>query len=380
MTTAPGLQSPAEQARVVVVGAGQAGLSVTYYLQRLGLVPGSDVVVLDRGPSTGGAWQFRWRALRLGTTHRVDDLPGMSDLGLSFATADKTAPARDVVSDYYDRYERYYGLRVRRPADVRGVDDLGGALRVRFVDGSGEEHLLETELLVNATGTWGSPFRPWYPGSGTFRGRQITTADYTAAEDFAGQRVVVVGGGTSAIGFLLELDHVAASTVWVTRRPVEWFDQKELGVEMGRAAVAEQDEAARLGRALPSIVSGTGVPLTRRHRSGIERGLLVERPMFAAIEPDGVRWADGSFEPADAIVWATGFRPELRHLASLGLRSKDGGVVVARGASQADPRLFFAGYGPQASTIGANRAGRVIARQVLLALSSRPRGAGSRNA
>jgi hypothetical protein len=82
-----------------------------------------------------------------------------------------------------------------------------------------------------------------------------------------------------------------------------------------------------------------------------------------------VRWADGTFRPADAIVWATGFRPELRHLAPLKLREKAGGVVVAAGSAWKDPRVFFAGYGPQASTIGANRAGRLIARQVVAALS-----------
>ena len=68
---------------VVVIGAGQAGLSVSYYLKRLGLDPRNDFVVLDRGPSTGGAWQFRWEALRIGSAHRINDLPGLDELGLS---------------------------------------------------------------------------------------------------------------------------------------------------------------------------------------------------------------------------------------------------------------------------------------------------------
>ena len=91
--------------------------------------------------------------------------------------------------------------------------------------------------------------------------------------------------------------------------------------------------------------------------------------MFSSIEPEGVRWADGTFQKVDAIIWSTGFRPELRHLSPLKLREKGGGVSVASGVALGDSRVFFAGYGPQASTIGANRAGRMIARQVIATLS-----------
>jgi cation diffusion facilitator CzcD-associated flavoprotein CzcO len=353
---------------VVVIGAGQAGLSVAFYLKRLGLDAGNEFVVLDRGPGAGGAWQLRWEALRLGSAHRVNDLPGMDELGISFDTADRTRPAKDVVAEYYQRYEDHFGFQVVRPATVTAVTNNGPNLLVTFFDGVGEQQVT-TDVVVNATGTWGAPFIPWYPGRDGFLGRQVHTNDYADAADFAGQNVVVVGGGTSAIGFLLELENVAKSATWVTRRGVEFLDEGELNMEAGTAAVAKQDEAARAGRALPSIVSGTGVPRTRRVQAGIDRGLLVEKPMFAAIEPDGVRWADGTFQKADAIVWATGFRPELRHLAPLKLREKAGGITVAAGSSWKDPRIFFAGYGPQASTIGANRAGRMIARQVVATLS-----------
>ena len=106
---------------VVVIGAGQAGLSVAYYLQRLGVRPGVDQVVLDRGPGAGGAWQHRWASLRLGSAHRVHDLPGMRRAGLSFETADRARPAREVVGEYYSHYERFYGLDVRRPVGVAAV-------------------------------------------------------------------------------------------------------------------------------------------------------------------------------------------------------------------------------------------------------------------
>lgn len=389
-----------ERVKVAVVGAGQAGLSVAYYLRRFELVADEDFTILDRAPGPGGAWQHRWSSLRLGTAHRVNDLPGMAELGLSFDDADRQLPAREVVADYYGRFEEHYDLRVHRPVQVRRVENAGADLRIDVEDLSepvaetppveapkargffgrrrktfhevkppaAPRQTLHAQFLVNATGTWGSPFVPFYPGMSDFRGRHLHTSDFVDAEQFRDQRVVVVGGGTSAIGFMLELEDVAAELTWVSRRPIDWLDRQELDLEGASAAVALQDEAARSGRALPSIVSGTGVPKSRRIAAGIDRGLLVARPMFDHIEADRVVWSDGEWAGADAIIWATGFRPELRHLAPLRLRERSGGITVGQGATWNDPRVFLAGYGPQASTIGANRAGRMIARQIMAML------------
>jgi len=386
-----------ERVTVVVIGAGQAGLSVAFYLRRFELVADEDFVMLDRAPGPGGAWQHRWSSLRLGTAHRVNDLPGMAELGLSFDTADRALPAKQVVADYYGRFEEHFDLRVRRPMNVRSVVNDGVDLLVNYEDLTPQpieelkakglfgrrrrtyegpavppapRHEIATRFLVNATGTWGSPFVPYYPGMADFAGRHVHTSDYAEAEDFRDKHVVVVGGGTSAIGFMLELEDVAAGLTWVSRRPIDWLDRQELDLEGASAAVAVQDEAARSGRALPSIVSGTGVPKSRRIAAGIERGLLVARPMFDHIRPDRVVWDgdEGGMARADAIIWATGFRPELRHLSPLKLREKTGGVAVGQGAAWSDPRIFLAGYGPQASTIGASRAGRMIARQIMAML------------
>ncbi|WP_210479907.1 NAD(P)-binding domain-containing protein [Naasia sp. SYSU D00948] len=355
-----------ESTSVVIIGAGQAGLSVAYYLQRLGMRAGTDFLLLDQGPSAGGAWQHRWESLRLGSAHRVHDLPGMKAVGISFEDADRSRPAREVVADYYSRYETFYDLRVRRPVSVSAVFNRGADLVVGSDAGE-----ITTHVVVNATGTWGSPFVPYYPGVQRFRGRQLHTASYRSAEDFRGQRVLVVGGGTSAIGHLLELEGVAESTVWVTRRPVDYLDHGTLDLEDAVTAVAAQDAAARAGRALPSIVSGTGVPKTRRIAAGIHRGVLDPRPMFARLEEHEAVWEDGTREPIDAIIWATGFRPDVRHLSPLRLHEKEGGIVVSTGAAERDARIFFAGYGPTASTIGANRSGRQVARQVFAAVGDR---------
>ena len=87
--------------------------------------------------------------------------------------------------------------------------------------------------------------------------------------------------------------------------------------------------------------------------------------MFSAIEPDGVRLADGGFLAADVILWATGFRAELEHLAPLHLRGPGGGIAMNGTQVAAEPRVHLVGYGPSSSTIGANRAGRAAVTALL---------------
>lgn len=116
-------------------------------------------------------------------------------------------------------------------------------------------------------------------------------------------------------------------------------------------------------------MSVTGLMLRPQEREAERLGAYAaRRPMFSSIEPDGVRWSDGSFEQVDVILWATGFRPAIAHLAPLHLRSPRGGIQLDRGGrgttAVADPRIQLVGYGPSASTIGANRAGRTAANAV----------------
>ncbi|MBG0820220.1 NAD(P)/FAD-dependent oxidoreductase [Planomonospora sp. ID91781] len=335
---------------VVVVGAGQAGLSSSYFLTRAGI----DHVVLDRSPRPGGAWQFRWPSLTLGAAHRVHDLPG-----LPLGVADTARPSSEVVSEYFAAYERTFGLPVRRPVEVRAVrEGAGGRLAVETAAGD-----WSARALVNATGTWDRPFWPRYPGQETFRGRQLHTVGYTRAEEFAGERVVVVGAGASAVQLLMEIAEVAAGTTWVSRRPPV-FREGPFDEEAGRTAVARVDARVRAGLPPGSVVGATGYPVTPRVRAAMAAGVLDRLPMFDRIVPEGVVWDDGRSAGADVILWATGFRPAIGHLAPLGLREPGGGIRVEDTVAVRDPRVLLAGYGPSASTIGANRAGRTVARHV----------------
>lgn len=352
------------EVEVAVVGAGQAGLSAGYFLRRAGLAPGAGFVVLDHSPAPGGAWQFRWPSLTYGKAHGVHDLPGMRLEG-----ADPERPSSKVVGDYFGRYERAFDLRVRRPVDVRAVREGPGVrLRVETSDGT-----WSARALVNATGTWDRPFVPHYPGQDAFLGRQLHTAGYRGAGEFAGQHVVVVGGGTSAVQLLMELAETARTT-WVTRRPPV-FSDRPFTEDWGREVVARVDDRVRRGLPPQSVVSVTGLAATDAVKRAAARGVLRREPMFDRLTPHGVAWDDGRTLDADAVVWATGFRAALDHLAPLRLRESGGGIRMDGTRVAADPRVHLVGYGPSASTVGANRAGRTAVREILALLyGARPAG------
>jgi cation diffusion facilitator CzcD-associated flavoprotein CzcO len=342
---APGVR----QSDVVVIGAGQAGLSAAYFLRRAGL----DHVVLDANPAPGGAWQHRWPTLRMATVHGIFDLPGRH-----FDPPDPAEPAATAVPAYFAAYEREFGLDVRRPVTVRAVrEGPAGRLLVES-----DVDIWATRALVNATGTWTRPFWPRYPGQETFRGTQLHTATYHGPDELAGKRVVVVGGGTSAVQLLLEIGG-RAETTWVTRRPPEFRDGP-FTRSYGREIIARVEERVRAGLPPHSVVHATGLSLTPEVRAARERGLLDRHPMFDRVTPDGVAWADGTFVAADVIVWCTGWRAALDHLAPLRLRGPGGGIVMDGTRVAADPRVHLVGYGPSASTVGANRAGRAAVREL----------------
>ncbi|MFJ3676638.1 NAD(P)-binding domain-containing protein [Streptomyces diastaticus] len=339
---------------MLVAGAGQAGLSAAYHLRRSGLEPGEDFLVLDHAPRPGGAWQFRWPTLTYGRVHGMHALPGMELTG-----ADDSRPSAEVIGAYFREYEETFGLRVRRPVHVRAVrEGDGGRLLVETSEGD-----WAARALISATGTWDRPFWPRYPGQEEFRGRQLHTAGYPGPEAFAGRRVLVVGGGTSAVQHLLEIAPVAAATAWATRRPPE-FREGPFDEDQGRQAVARVDERVRQGLPPRSVVSVTGLPMNEAIRRGVADGTLARRPMFERLTAEGAVWADGSAFEADVVLWATGFRAAVDHLAPLRLREPGGGIQVDGTRVVRDPRIHLVGYGPSASTIGANRAGRAAVREI----------------
>ncbi|WP_233614172.1 FAD-dependent oxidoreductase [Leucobacter edaphi] len=342
--------------------------------------------VLDQDAAPGGAWRHRWDALTMRDVHGVAELPGSDPPPRTEARANQAIPA------YFAEYERAHGLPVVRPARVRLVREaIPGdphsplVLEVAMPSGAdpgpigafrapnGEPLSADARFevpartIVNATGTWTRPFIPHYPGAETFRGEQFHTVDYPGPEHFRGKRTLVVGGGASAVQFLGALAPIT-DTIWVTRRAPVWRTD-DFTSTAGIEAVAMVERRVAAGLPPESVVSVTGLVLREQEREAERLGAYsARRPMFARILPDGAEWPDGSRERFDAILWATGFRPAISHLAPLRLRSEAGGIQLdraGRGTGAAvDPRVQLVGYGPSASTIGANRAGRSAASGV----------------
>ena len=345
---------------IVVIGAGQAGLSAAYHLKKYGVKPGEGFVVLDDEFGAGGAWQHRWDSLTLSTVNGINDLPGMrfSD---AVDTEDGLLQANLAVPDYYEKYEKHFALPVIRPVRVSEVTERNGRFLVRT---NGVQ--FSARGIINATGTWKTPHCPKYPGWDQFEGRQLHTGEYQNAKEFEGKHVIIVGGGISAVQLLGEISQITTTT-WVTRRAPD-FREYEFSAEKGREAVAMVEERVREGLPPQSVVSVTGLPLTPAIKEMLDQGVMDRLPMFEEITKTGVRWADGTEMEADVIFWNTGFRHSLDHLKSLGLLNEKGGITMTgRLATQVkkDPRIHLTGYGPSASTIGANRAGRAAAMELI---------------
>jgi cation diffusion facilitator CzcD-associated flavoprotein CzcO len=362
------------RASVVVIGAGQAGLSAAYHLQRRGYVSALDepdaersYVVLDANGAPGGAWQHRWESLRMATVNGIFDLPGFPKPPI----IDEDEPSRTAVPGYFAAYERQNRFPILRPVQVSSVrnaypdandhdargerdggDEHGGSLLIDSTAGR-----WRARYLINATGTWTNPLRPVYPGQDSFLGTQLHTSEYVDLEQFRGHRVAVVGGGISAIQQLEEISRVA-STVWYTRREPVFHDGEFERETIGRDTITRVTADVEAGNPAGSVVSYTGLVWTPYAIAARDRGVLQRRPMFTAIEPHGVREADGSFTSVDTILWATGFRAALRHLDPLKLRNAAGGITMRGTQVAADHRIHLIGFGPSQSTVGANRAGR----------------------
>lgn len=333
---------------VVVIGAGQSGLAVGYFLRRTGL----SFTLLDGEPGPGGAWRHVWDSLRLFSPAQWSSLPGWQ-----MPSSGEEYPTVAHVVEYLRRYEERYQLPVERPVEVIAVASAPDGLVVHTNSGD-----WKAGAVVSATGTWRAPVIPDYPGLDSFKGVQIHSAQYGSPETFRGLRVLVVGGGNSAAQILAEVSLVA-DTAWAVQEPPQFLPDNVDGRVLFQRAT-ERWNALQSGRPVetrpPGLASIVMVPPVREARS---RGVYYHPRFINHFDEAGVVWTDNSQTLIDAIIWCTGFKPVLSHLDSLGVVQSNGQVDVTGTRARDEERLWLVGYGEwtgfaSATLIGVMRGAR----------------------
>ena len=311
---------------VVVVGGGQAGLAIGYFLAR----DGYDFTILDAAEEPAAAWRQRWDSLTLFTPARYSALPG-----LAFPGDPDRYPTRDEVADYLTGYAAHFELPV----------ELGN--RVDSIQRPGLDYLLDVggrsyaaHQVVVATG----PFQtPRVPPFGERLGPEVTqlhSRAYRSPDAIPAGRVLVVGGGNTGFQIAEELSgsHDVHLAIGSRQTPLP---QRVLGRDLfwylDAVGLMHQSVDSRIGRRMAgrdTLIGSSPRRLRRRHAVTLH-GRAV------AAEGSSVRFADGSALELGTVVWATGFGADLSWV-DVPVFDDRGNLVHTRGLTES-PGLYFLG-------------------------------------
>jgi putative flavoprotein involved in K+ transport len=338
---------------VVVVGAGPAGLATARELKRVGLAPR----ILERGPGLATTWVNLYDSLTLHTGKHMSALPG-----LRLRRGTPLFPTRDDFVDYLRRYADAFDLRPETKTPVTRAEPPTNGAPWRLHTPSG---MVEADAVVMATGIVANPLAPELPGRGAFPGRVIHAVEYRRPDAFRGRRVLVVGVGNSGGEIASELAGVAAdvavsvrsganvvplaigglptqyvaSVLWrLPRRVRMWIVER----------VRKRTEAKRGPPMLPALGWNDDpprIPLIGFHLDdALRSGRVRMVRAIASLGADGVGFSDGTLEPFDDVILATGYRAALQPLEGLVRTDARGFALRTDRVTSADqPRLYFVG-------------------------------------
>jgi putative flavoprotein involved in K+ transport len=321
---------------VLVIGAGPAGLATAACLVSEGI----PVHLVDRDGAPGGAYRRIYPATTLLSAARYLGL-----IGLEFSPRGRYTTA-DEYRGYVERYAAHHGLAPRQ-VEVERVERVGGRFRVHFV---GADEPRDYEFVVAATGMFDHPV--WPEISGLARGGspahespQILHArGWPGPAALAGRKILIIGGGTSAVEIAEECARARLRVAVAARRGIRLMPRRILGADLYGLA---DSLASRLPRwvsrshcvrrhALPSIDRG--------FRQFRRMGLISVRGPVTAFEGPVAVFADGSREPFDVVVLATGYRFATPFLPAEIAPATSGHRFAESGESPSWPGLFFVGF------------------------------------
>jgi len=339
----------------VVVGAGPAGLATAVCLKRRGIEP----TVLEAAPSAGSSWRSHYRRLHLHTVKEHSSLPG-----LPFPDGAPQYPSRADVVSYLDAYAARFDIVPRTAEPVRRISLADGVLTVESERGA-----YRARTVVVATGLSRVPNPERLASQETFEGPVIRAGLYQDGAPFAGQRVLVVGGGNTGAEIALDLSEHGATPTLCVRTPVNIVPRDFFGIPAQVTSLRMQSLPLvmrdRIGRwaswltfgdlsryGLPRPALGPVSSILLRGRipiidigtvDAIKRGAIAVKPGVARCTARGAIFADGSEGDFDAIITATGYQPALADIVDIP------GVLDARGhprSWKADEAqgLYFVGF------------------------------------
>jgi putative flavoprotein involved in K+ transport len=310
---------------VVVIGAGQAGLAIGHFLARAG----RRFVIVERSDSIAAAWRSRWDSLTLFTPRRYDSLPG-----LAFAGDLEGYPRRDEVIAYLEQYAAAFELPVELKSAVRSLDADGGGFLVAL-----EDRQIEADQVVVATGPFQLPRVPALADELAPDVFQTHSTGYRRPSDVPGETVLVVGGGNTGFQIAKELAATRRVQLAVGSRQTplpQMFLGRDLFWWLTKTRLLKKTVESRLGRRMRDRDTLIGSSPRQLKRAGVEL-----KPRAVAASGRTVSFADGSELDVDAVIWATGYRPDHSWI-KLPVTDPNGRLLHRRGVSDV-AGLYFLG-------------------------------------
>jgi putative flavoprotein involved in K+ transport len=325
-----------ERVQVVVIGAGQAGLSVGYHLAQRGI----QFVILEAKERIGDSWRERWDSLRLFTTGRLDGLDGMP-----FPTPGHRFPTKDEMADYLEAYAGRFRLPVRTGVRVTGLTRRGD----RYLVLAGDLRF-EAGHVVVAMATYQEPRIPAFAGELATEIRQLHSREYRRPAQLQPGGVLVVGAGNSGAEIALEAVRTGHET-WLSGRDtgkvpfridtmLSRFVLQPLLLRVIFHRLLTVDTP--MGRKVRPKVISSGAPLIRTRPKDLLAAGVRRVPRTAGIKEGRPVLEDGNVLDVTNVVWCTGFHPGFSWI-DLPVLDEHGEPKHERGLLPQEPGLSFVG-------------------------------------